>query len=60
MPRAQCEGGNCGHEAEVYAIDPDPGGWGGRYCEECCKALGFVVVDRLAQRLKRTEDDANV
>lgn len=38
---------NCGREATVYAIDPIPGGWGGRYCEPCTKALGFRVTDHL-------------
>jgi hypothetical protein len=40
-----CE--QCTNVATVYAIDPHPGGWGGRYCEPCAKALGFKVVDRL-------------
>jgi hypothetical protein len=34
-------------EATVYAIDPIPGGWGGRYCEPCQQKLGFRIVDRL-------------
>ena len=29
-----CEQG-CGRQATVYAMDPLPGGWGGRYCDEC-------------------------
>lgn len=37
----------CGAEATVYAIDPQPGGWGGRYCEPCATALRFRVTDRL-------------
>jgi len=37
----------CGQLAVVYAVDPHPGGWGGRYCESCAKALRFQVVDRL-------------
>jgi hypothetical protein len=37
----------CGKQATVYAIDPHPGGWGGRYCEPCAKALRFKVTDRL-------------
>jgi len=40
-----CE--QCTSEATVYAIDPHPGGWGGRYCEPCAKALRFQIVDRL-------------
>jgi hypothetical protein len=43
-----CE--QCGvNEATVYAADPDPGGWGGRYCQSCCLALGFLVLDRELQ-----------
>ena len=38
----------CGEQATVYAIDPKPGGWGGRYCEPCAEALSFQVVDRLS------------
>lgn len=38
----------CGAPATVYAIDPRPGGWGGRYCEPCVKALRFQITDRLA------------
>lgn len=37
---------HCGADATVYAIDPVPGGWGGRYCEPCVEALGFNVTDR--------------
>lgn len=33
--------------AEVYAIDPIPGGWGGKYCQACADKLGFQVVDVL-------------
>lgn len=43
---SQCEQ-RCGREATVYAIDPHPNGWGGRYCEPCREALRFQVVDRL-------------
>lgn len=35
------------YPAEVYAIDPIPGGWGGRYCQSCADELHFQVVDRL-------------
>ena len=46
VPVKTCE--QCGlFKAEVYAIDPIPGGWGGYYCEPCAKALNFQVVDRL-------------
>lgn len=38
----------CGRAATVYAIDPVPGGWGGRYCTTCADALRFTAVDRLA------------
>jgi hypothetical protein len=38
---------NCGAPATVYAIDPVPNGWGGRYCQPCADALGFRVVDAL-------------
>lgn len=34
--------------AEVYAIDPIPDGWGGRYCRSCADKLGFRVVDVLS------------
>lgn len=34
--------------AEVYAIDPIPNGWGGYYCADCCKKLRCMTVDRLA------------
>lgn len=37
----------CGREAVVYAIDPMPGGWGGRYCWACAEALRFRITDRL-------------
>ena len=37
----------CGNEATVYAIDPIPGGWGGRYCQPCAADLRFQVTDRL-------------
>jgi hypothetical protein len=33
--------------AEVYAIDPIPDGWGGRYCRTCADKLRFQVVDVL-------------
>jgi hypothetical protein len=39
----------CGQPAEVYAIDPRPDGWGGRYCRSCATALRFTVVDELDQ-----------
>lgn len=42
----ECEQ-KCGAPATVHAIDPHPGGWGGRYCEPCAKALRFQIVDRL-------------
>lgn len=45
MTEHQCEQ-QCGETAEVYAIDKVAGGWGGRYCETCAKALGFRIVDR--------------
>jgi hypothetical protein len=38
---------NTDHAADVYAIDPRPGGWGGRYCAGCAKALRFQVTDWL-------------
>ena len=41
-----CEQG-CGQPATVYAMDRLPGGWGGRYCEPCAKALDFQITDRL-------------
>lgn len=37
----------CGEPATVYAIDPIPNGWGGRYCETCATTLRFQVIDRL-------------
>jgi len=39
----------CARPASVYAIDrlPGDGGWGGRYCEPCAKALNFQITDRL-------------
>lgn len=37
----------CGAVATVYAVDRDPGGWGGRYCEPCATALRFQILDRL-------------
>lgn len=40
-------GQRCGRPAAVYAIDPLPGGWGGRYCEPCARALKFTITDRL-------------
>ena len=45
---AACEQ-QCGREATVYAIDPLPGGWGGRYCGPCAAALKFMVVDKLKE-----------
>ena len=36
----------CGREATVYAIDPIPGGWGGRYCQPCVADLNFQVIDQ--------------
>lgn len=44
---AICCDQQCGHVATVHAIDPHPGGWGGRYCEPCARALKFQVIDRL-------------
>jgi hypothetical protein len=41
-----CDQG-CGAVATVYAIDPLPGGWGGRYCDRCVAALRYTIVDRL-------------
>jgi hypothetical protein len=41
--------------ATVYAIDPHPGGWGGRYCQACADALRFMVVDRLQSDRATTE-----
>jgi hypothetical protein len=35
----------CGSEATVYAIDPIPGGWGGKYCQPCVDDLNFQVID---------------
>jgi hypothetical protein len=43
----ECEQ-KCGQEATVYAMDPRPGGWGGRYCGPCANDLRFRVTDRLA------------
>ena len=43
---SQCEQ-KCGEVATVYALDPIPGGWGGRYCVPCAAALRFTVVDHL-------------
>lgn len=38
----------CGRRATVYAIDRNsPGGWGGRYCVPCVKALRFAITDLL-------------
>ena len=34
----------CGRPAEVYAFNPVPGGWGGRYCRECAETLDLRVV----------------
>lgn len=42
----------CGAVATVYAIDPIPGGWGGRYCQACVEALRFRVVDRFTEASK--------
>jgi len=42
---SRCEE-NCGREAEVYAMDPMPAGWGGRYCRECAEQRGYQVTDR--------------
>lgn len=52
----------CGCTATVYAIDPAPGGWGGRYCGPCADRLGFTITDRLLVtcdrcRLKKPVDD---
>ena len=35
----------CGAEAEVYAVDPCPDGWGGHYCEPCAESLRFTIID---------------
>jgi hypothetical protein len=47
-----CELG-CGQPAEVYAINPVPGGWGGRYCRQCAESLGLRVI----RDLDDLEDD---
>jgi hypothetical protein len=52
--RAGCEQG-CGAVATVYAMGRLAGDWGGRYCESCAKALGFVVTDRLAPEKEKGE-----
>lgn len=44
----------CGRPAEVYAINPVPGGWGGRYCRECAESLGLTVV----REFELLEEDA--
>lgn len=41
-----CEQG-CGRQATVYAMDSIPGGWGGRYCDECPSKLGFTITEKL-------------
>jgi hypothetical protein len=46
-PSRDC-GQRCGAPATVYAVDPHPGGWGGRYCVPCAEALRFQIVDRLS------------
>jgi hypothetical protein len=45
----------CGAVATVYAMDKNPGGWGGRYCEPCARALGFMVTDRLTNDSERSK-----
>ena len=42
----QCEQG-CGREATVYAMGPNAGDWGGRYCDECPERLGFTITESL-------------
>ena len=45
----ECEQ-RCGRKATVYAIDPIPGGWGGRSCDPCAEALRFTIIDQLEGR----------
>ena len=45
QPRPCAQG--CGRPATVYGGGPGAGDWAGYYCDECCKALGFQVWDRL-------------
>lgn len=40
----KCDGRGCSHEADVYALDPYPDGWGGWYCDDCAPS-GWLVVD---------------
>ena len=42
-----CEQG-CGKIATVYGGGRLAGDWAGKYCEPCCKRLGFDVWDILA------------
>jgi hypothetical protein len=47
-PEHVCERA-CGQRAAVYAINPRPGGWGGRYCRDCVFIHGLHVIDRALQ-----------
>lgn len=57
MSDRKCEQG-CNNAATVYALDPIPGGWGGRYCDACVLALGFRVVDRIKSDMEVEQRDA--
>jgi len=46
FPERLCEQ-RCGETATVYAMDPQPGGWGGYYCKPCAEALRYRITDRL-------------
>lgn len=44
-PHRECE--QCQQrEAQCYAVDPIPNGWGGHYCHDCAKALNFKTIDQ--------------
>lgn len=43
----KCGAQTCQVEAEVYAIDPYPDGWGGWFCSTHAEGLGWTIVDTI-------------
>lgn len=46
-----CKGQDCDKQADVYAIDPCPDGWGDWYCHECRPTSWWVIdnIERVSQ-----------
>lgn len=47
-----CKGGDCDKQADVYAIDPCPDGWGDWYCHDHTPTAWWVVdtIQRVSHR----------